>query len=123
MTSVCRIEVCQSAELVEGGDGIRFALPGKAALTAFAIRSAGQAYAYINRCAHVPVELDWMPGKFFDEGKEYLVCATHGASYAPHSGQCVGGPCRDRGLQKLPLIESNGVITVEFAPALLQSLS
>ena len=26
----------------------------------------GVVRAYLNRCAHVPVELDWVEGEFFD---------------------------------------------------------
>lgn len=100
--------ICASTALAEGG-GIRFeaCIDGKQE-PAFAIRHQGRAQAYLNRCAHVPVELDWNNGRFFDFSGLYLVCATHGALYAPDSGRCLGGRCNGRGLVKLDVIERDG---------------
>jgi len=75
---------------------------------AFVIRYRGRAHAYLNRCGHVPVELDWQPGEFFDVARIYLVCATHGALYDPASGKCLGGRCNGRGLVALPVEERDG---------------
>ena len=77
---------------------------------AFAIRFGGRVYAYINRCAHIPTQLDWMEGEFFEASKLYLICSTHGAVYEPESGRCAGGPCRGRGLQPLAVSERDGHI-------------
>ena len=101
--------ICASAELLDGGDGVRFAvMQGGREVAAFAVRFRGQVYAYINRCAHVAVELDWQPGRFFDGDGLYLICATHGALYRPESGACVAGPCRGARLEPVPVIERNG---------------
>jgi nitrite reductase/ring-hydroxylating ferredoxin subunit len=84
--------ICTSGELVEGGEGVRFETDWQGATEpAFAIRYGGRVYAYLNRCAHVPIEIDWQPGKFFDFTGLYLVCAVHGALYDPQSGACLGG--------------------------------
>ena len=56
------------------------------------------------------VELDWMEGEFFDDSGLYLICSTHGATYAPESGFCVAGPCRGQSLQELAVEERNGNI-------------
>jgi nitrite reductase/ring-hydroxylating ferredoxin subunit len=103
--------ICASADIAEGGDGVRFELDweGKTA-PAFAIRHGGRVYAYLNRCAHISLELDWMPGKFFDADGEYLICSTHGALYAPGSGACRGGPCRGAKLQGLNVFEADGSV-------------
>jgi nitrite reductase/ring-hydroxylating ferredoxin subunit len=50
-------------------------------------------FAYKNQCQHLPVELDWDNEDFFDEKKQYIVCATHGALYEPETGLCISGPC------------------------------
>jgi hypothetical protein len=34
---------------------------------AFAIRYKGVVYAYLNRCSHVPMEMDYQAGRFFDD--------------------------------------------------------
>lgn len=73
---------------------------------AFVVRSGQHVYAYLNRCTHRDIELDWEPGKFFDVERRYLICATHGALYHPHTGICIAGPC-NKGLVKLAVIEKN----------------
>ncbi len=110
------INVCQSELLVEGRDGVRFAWQSQAnrkPTPAFVVRFDGLPRAYLNECRHVPVELDWPTGKFFDESGLYLVCATHGAMYSPDNGRCQGGPCASRGLRKLECKEAHGSIWVE----------
>lgn len=105
------IMVCASSDLLDGGKGVRFpvlAFGGKA--TGFVVRHGGTAYAYLNRCAHAPVELDWFEGEFFESGKTYLMCATHGATYAPESGACTGGPCRGGRLRPIALREEGGAV-------------
>ena len=101
--------VCASSDLADGGDGLRFDVVRKNETTpAFAIRHGGRVYAYLNRCAHIAMELDWKPGKFLDAEGEYLICSTHGALYAPESGACRGGPCRGAGLTRLDVFEADG---------------
>jgi nitrite reductase/ring-hydroxylating ferredoxin subunit len=76
---------------------------------AFAIRFEGQPQAYLNRCTHVAMEMDFQPNRFFDASGRWLLCATHGAAYAPDTGECAGGPCRG-GLVKITLSEADGVV-------------
>jgi nitrite reductase/ring-hydroxylating ferredoxin subunit len=98
---------------MEGGDGIRFTIRWYGQeLPAFAIRYRNRVYAYLNRCAHQPVQLDWVPGKFFDMDGGHLICATHGARYYPDSGACAGGRCDGRGLTPLPVAEHNREIVL-----------
>jgi len=103
--------VCASASLADGGSGVRFSVTrdGKTE-PAFVIRFRGQVHAYVNECRHQRSELDWQPGEFFDHAKLYLVCATHGALYAPDTGLCVAGPCRGARLPTLPVRERDGNI-------------
>jgi nitrite reductase/ring-hydroxylating ferredoxin subunit len=79
-------------------------------LPAFAVRYNGRVYAYVNRCAHLGTELDWIPGEFFDSTGLYLVCATHGALFEPDSGYCVGGPCKGQALELLSTEEIAGTL-------------
>ena len=103
--------ICDSAELAEGGKGVRFEIQeyGKP-VPAFAVRFDGIARAFLNRCVHVATELDWKPGEFFDRSGLYLICATHGAMYAPDSGACLGGPCKGGALKPLSIEERDGKI-------------
>lgn len=107
--------ICASEELVEKGLGIRFDLPELGErVTGFVVRFNGVPYAFVNQCAHVPVELDWNQGEFFDMTRQFLICATHGAHFMPDSGYCVMGPCRGRSLMRLTAIERNQQIFVHF---------
>jgi nitrite reductase/ring-hydroxylating ferredoxin subunit len=95
MSDAEAVRVCAASELVDGGAGVRRAARlGGGDAVVFFVRYDGRAYGYLNRCAHVPMELDWAQGQFFESSGLYLMCATHGAIYAPETGKCVGGPCR-----------------------------
>jgi len=110
MAQVRRL-ICAAGDLVDRGRGVRFTVDtmrGPAA--AFAVRYRGRVQGYVNRCAHVWVELDWQPGEFFDVSGLYLVCSTHGAAYLPDTGYCVGGPCKGQSLQKLQVEEQDGQV-------------
>ena len=103
--------ICASSALVNGGRGVRFALARYgASASAFAIRYAGRVHAYLNSCAHIPVELDWLEGEFFDRSGLYLICATHGATYDPVTGHCIMGPCKGQRLIALAVEERDGRI-------------
>ncbi|HSG74900.1 MAG TPA: Rieske 2Fe-2S domain-containing protein [Burkholderiales bacterium] len=101
--------ICEATALRDSGDGVRFEVEyfGERA-PAFAVRYQGRVHAYLNRCAHVAMELDWREGQFFDfEGRD-LICSTHGAVYAAASGQCLGGPCNGAPLVRLRVEERDG---------------
>jgi nitrite reductase/ring-hydroxylating ferredoxin subunit len=98
--------VCETGAVAEGGRGVRFpVLAGSDAATGFVVRYDGKPYAYLNRCAHVPIELDWAEGEFFESSGLYLMCSTHGAIYVPESGFCAGGPCKGGRLRPIAVIE------------------
>ena len=103
--------LCAAEELVDGGVGVRFAVRvNTREIGAFVVRYDGAAHGYLNQCAHVPMELDWQEGQFFDSAGLYLMCATHGATYAPDTGLCVGGPCKRATLAKLRIEEREGAV-------------
>jgi len=89
----------------EGGKGLRFDVinKNKEVIPAFVVHFDGRYFAYLNRCGHIAVQLDYMPGDFFSDDGQTLMCATHGAEYAPDTGACLGGPCYGVGLEPLQL--------------------
>lgn len=104
------IVLCGSEALQEGGLAVPFdVVYAGQSCRALAIRFEGRAHAYLNRCSHVPMEMDYQADRFFDDTGRWLLCATHGAAYAPDSGACAGGPCRG-GLVKITLSECEGVV-------------
>jgi nitrite reductase/ring-hydroxylating ferredoxin subunit len=102
--------LCHSPDLVDSRQAVPFeVLYFGQQNAAFAVRYQGQVYAYLNRCSHVPMEMDYQPNEFFDSTGHWLMCATHGAMYAPQSGHCRMGPCRG-GLIKIEVSEAEGMV-------------
>lgn len=104
------IALCNSDALINSSEAVPFDVVycGQSCL-AFAIRYQGQVFAYLNRCSHVPMEMDYQPNRFFDLTGHWLICATHGATYSPRTGACRGGPCRG-GLVKIETTERDGTV-------------
>lgn len=104
------IPLCNARDLIDGGDAVPFdVVYAGQTCRAFAIRYQGRVYAYLNRCRHVAMEMDYQPNRFFDNTGQWLLCATHGAAYEPDTGACAGGPCRG-GLIRITLSEHDGVV-------------
>jgi len=102
--------LCHSSQLQDSGSAVPFQVRYfSQSNAAFAVRYAGTVYAYLNRCSHVPMEMDYQPNQFFDLTGHWLICATHGAHYAPQTGQCRMGPCRG-GLVKIEVSEADGQV-------------
>lgn len=103
--------------LEEGGKGLRFLVKDHSgeSLPAFAICYDGQVYAYLNKCGHIAVQLDYMPGEFFSDDGQTIMCSTHGAEYAPDTGACLGGPCYGIGLEPLKIEVCEGQIFLQHA--------
>ena len=69
----------------------------------FVLNHGGTLYAYVNRCLHVPMTMDWIDNQFMTEDQQYIQCATHGACYVPETGECVSGPPCGKFLICVPL--------------------
>ena len=105
------LHLCAADQLAERGTAFIFdVLHYRQPARAFALRFDGQVVAYLNRCLHVPVEMDWQPGEFLDSERKFIICSIHGASYAPKSGRCVGGPCGRGKLTSLQVVEREGQV-------------
>jgi nitrite reductase/ring-hydroxylating ferredoxin subunit len=89
------VPLCRSTDLSNGGLAVPFdvVFAGQTC-RAFAIRYQGVPHAYLNRCTHVAMEMDFQPDRFFDD---------------TDTGECAGGPCRG-GLVKIELTELDGVV-------------
>ena len=105
------LPLCASTELADGGrawvwDLMQYGRPARA----FVLRFEGELRAYLNRCLHVPTEMDWQPGEFLDGDKRFIVCSIHGATYEPSDGRCVGGPCGRGKLTPVAVKEFDGQV-------------
>jgi len=86
---------------------------GTSEVEAFVVNHEGTLHAYINRCCHVPMTMDWIDNQFFTEDGRYIQCATHGAWYEPDSGECVAGPPVGQCLTRVPLKIRDGEVYAE----------
>lgn len=103
--------LCESSALADRGNAFVFdVLHFGQMARGFVMRFDGQLVAYLNRCVHVPTEMDWQPGEFLDSGKEFILCSIHGAAYDPKNGRCVGGPCGRGKLTLLQVEERDGQV-------------
>jgi len=78
----------------------------------FLVNFEGRFHAYVNFCIHAGTPLDWWPNEFFTEDGRLLICATHGALFAPDTGQCTGGPCGGGSLYRLAVRVEGGRVIV-----------
>jgi nitrite reductase/ring-hydroxylating ferredoxin subunit len=103
--------ICASEALQDAGKAVRFVVEyfGENA-PAFVIRFDGRVCGYLNRCGHMPMELDWREGEVFDSNGRDLICSTHGATYSAASGKCLGGPCGGTPLVSLQVEERHGKV-------------
>jgi len=105
------LPLCESEALQERGRAHVFDVAEHGQpLRAFALRFEGEPVAYLNRCAHVPTEMDWQEGEFLDGDRQFIMCSIHGAMYDPLTGECAGGACGGAGLTKLQLAEREGQV-------------
>ncbi|GIZ12244.1 Rieske (2Fe-2S) protein [Pseudomonas sp. NCCP-436] len=95
------IRLCSPCELTEG-QSRGFLLEH---LNLLAVRRHGQVHAYLNRCPHRGIALEWQPDSFLDDSGSLIRCATHGALFLIESGECVAGPCAGQSLQAIPCRE------------------
>ena len=84
-------------------------------LEGFVFGFNGELFAYLNRCRHIPLPMDWLDNQFFSVDGKHVVCANHGALYEPTTGECVWGPCAGAWLKKVPLEVEAGTVRA-FCP-------
>jgi nitrite reductase/ring-hydroxylating ferredoxin subunit len=78
------------------------------ALQGFVHERRGELRAWLNRCAHLPVTLDFGDGDLLNEAGDQFFCQSHGARYRTDTGLCIAGPCKGSSLHPLPLDETDG---------------
>jgi nitrite reductase/ring-hydroxylating ferredoxin subunit len=102
--------LCRLDEIAEPGSrGFRIG-SGDEARAVLVVRHGGRVVAYENSCPHLGSPLDWVPDRFLDLEKRFILCATHGALFRIVDGHCVAGPCAGKGLRPVPVIVETGGI-------------
>lgn len=76
----------------------------------FVVKKNNSIYVYKNSCPHTFGPLDWLPDKFLDSDKNYILCANHGAMFEIENGLCIYGPCKMQSLRSVAYEIIDGVI-------------
>lgn len=82
-------------------------------LSLIVVRRGLRAYAYLNRCPHAFVPLEWQADRFMSLDGTRLQCSTHGALFEIDTGFCSWGPCQGRSLSSLPIRIENGMVYLD----------
>ena len=105
--------LCRLDEIAEPGSrGFRLG-SGSSSRALFVVRHGGRVVAYENVCPHVGSPLDWVPDRFLDIERRFILCATHGALFRIEDGHCVEGPCAGKGLTPVPILVEGGEVYLE----------
>lgn len=79
-------------------------------LPAVVIRYQDGVYAYLNRCVHMPKQLDCEEDDIFDASGRFLRCSMHKIHYEPTTGACQSEICAGKKLTALKVEERDGMI-------------
>ena len=86
-------------------------------LQGFVVKLDGQAYAYVNRCAHLPFTLDLGDEDILGPDGTSLVCHNHGAEFNITDGVCTLGPCEGQSLEALEISATDGdTLLIDIRP-------
>ncbi|WP_084530965.1 Rieske (2Fe-2S) protein [Burkholderia sp. WSM2232] len=95
-TRLCRLD-----EVPDGGARvIREESMGRSIVV---VRRDDKVWAYVNRCPHFSVPLEFEPGHIFCYRSQVLMCAHHSALFRFEDGRCIEGPCKGASLDTVPV--------------------
>ena len=101
--------LCQTTEIAEGqsrGFDLNTGIP------VVLIKRDEQLFAYINKCPHLNIRLEWQEDQFLDPDGVLIECSTHGALFRINDGHCIVGPCEGQSLIPVPVIVTDDRISV-----------
>ena len=112
------ISLCQINEISDPGSrGFDVEHAGRM-ISLFVVHKDGMFHAYINRCPHTGVNLDWQEHQFLDLDTNFIQCSTHDALFEINSGTCISGPCVGDALTPIELNNENGSLSA-YLPDIL----
>ena len=89
--------LCRFADVPDGG--ARVVDSASAERPVIVVRRGEQVWAYVNRCPHFSVPLDFVPGNVSCYRAQVLMCAHHSALFRFEDGVCIDGPCSGAALE------------------------
>lgn len=109
-------DLCAAADVPDGAARGFVINTGGVTLDIFIVRRGKNLYAYLNRCPHTGVTLNWQPDQFMDLTGTVIQCSTHGARFRTHDGYCTYGPCAGKFLTALTLTLELDRIKIKTRP-------
>jgi nitrite reductase/ring-hydroxylating ferredoxin subunit len=103
-------EICQLNE-IDDGQAKAFPHPTLEKRTIFIVRQGQQAWAYLNMCPHMGVEMEFQENKFMSFDGTQIQCAMHGALFDISTGFCSWGPCSGQSLVSIEIVNNNGILS------------
>ncbi|MEA3087902.1 MAG: hypothetical protein QOC89_5599 [Paraburkholderia sp.] len=94
-------QLCRFDEVPDGG--ARVIDEECAGRPVVVVRRGERVWAYVNRCPHFSVPLDFEPGTVFCYKTQVLMCAHHSALFRFDDGRCIEGPCEGSALEAVPV--------------------
>jgi nitrite reductase/ring-hydroxylating ferredoxin subunit len=108
-----RHPLCDLSSLADPGSRGFTIESGSGPLALFVVRRGEFVAAYINRCPHTGINLEWQPDQFLDLSNSYIQCATHGALFRFEDGYCLRGPCAGDSLQSVEVrLEAGRIVAI-----------
>ncbi len=90
-------QLCRFSDVPDGGARVvDEACIGRPVIV---VRRGEQVWAYVNRCPHFSVPLDFVPGNVSCYRSQVLMCAHHSALFRFDDGVCIDGPCSGAALE------------------------
>ena len=93
------MRLCLLEEVPDGGARVIDAVRTGVSIVVW--RRGEHAWAYVNRCPHFSVPLDFEPGTISCYRAQVLMCAHHSALFRFEDGYCIEGPCAGATLDAL----------------------
>ena len=85
--------LCSTLDIADPGSKAFQLMNNGEILDIFVVKKDGQFHAFINRCPHTGVNMEWLEDQFLDRDQNYVQCTTHDALFEIETGHCIHGPC------------------------------
>lgn len=89
------------AAFSDEGIHVRELQNGDSVLVVIAQETQAMPMVYYNICPHQGRSLEFAAGKVLCGKRGEIICAAHGATFLPDSGECIAGPCQGSALRAL----------------------
>ncbi len=109
-TTPPNVRLCLADDLAKLGSRNFVLQIGEVYFHGFAVSTDGGVHGYVDSCPHMGLSLESPDRQYLSPDRSVIVCARHGALFAPADGACLGGPCNGARLRPWPLEVRDGFV-------------